>query len=85
MPGTMGTIPHAGSILEKPGVVPIYNTASKPLFTSGLTGGGRIIFSSVERKRLFSPYAKGSETSLAVTSDGEILSTFVNTMLIFFQ
>ncbi|RWR78944.1 Biotin/lipoyl attachment [Cinnamomum micranthum f. kanehirae] len=66
---TTGTIPHAGSILEKPGVVPIYNTASRPLFTSGLTGGGRLIFSSVERKRLFSPYAKASETSLAVTSD----------------
>ena len=74
--GSVGTISHTRSFLEKAGMVPVYNASQ---FTSNrsciqsLTIGGRSIYTPKNHKRMLVSCVKTSEPKETEKSNGEVI------------
>lgn len=75
IPDSVGSTSNMQSLLEKPGVVPIYN-ASWPIpskwCTKGLTVGGKLVFSPTKRKGAIVSSVKTSEVTES-SNNGEVI------------
>lgn len=75
--GSVGTISHARSYLEKPGMISVYNAGQfnrNATSIPSLTSNGRLIYSPKKQNRLIVSSVKTSEAKELTKSNGKFIN-----------